>query len=121
MPDEHPRRRISDRGQAQAIDMLNQRLNRQGQRLEELEDQLIALRLLPQRVTEIREDQRDMLRRMNARFDRTDHAHTELRQKTETVVAQTSGTNWKEFFTYLIGAMAGVGIPIAIAFLAGAS
>jgi septation ring formation regulator EzrA len=42
-------------------------------------------------------------------------AHQKVDKKTDTIVKQTSGTNWKEFFTYLVGAAAGVGVPVALA------
>jgi hypothetical protein len=53
VPDEPPRRRITDRDQEQAVDLLNERLDRYARRLARLEDKMDAV------AKDLRDDMRE--------------------------------------------------------------
>lgn len=83
MPPDRPRRRITDndrrRWNDQSLDGLSERVDRYAVRLGDAEDQLEALRLLPEVMRDMREDLRDMRARMDKNFDRNFREHREVK------------------------------------------
>jgi predicted nucleic acid-binding Zn-ribbon protein len=117
--DQPPRRRIADRDRRRwndhSLDQLSERVDRYATRLGDAEDQLEALRLLPEVMRDMREDIRDMRRRMDTRFDRADGAHERVEQKAEQIVTQTTRNPMKDFLIAALAAATGIGVPVALA------
>lgn len=122
-PEQPPRRRITDKDRRRWSD---DRLDDLKGDFEDLEAEHRAIAALYRELAPIRSLLDQYMKATDSRLDRmhTDirelrkenrDAHTTVEKKTDTIVKQTSGTNWKEFFTYLVGATAGVGVPVALA------
>src|SRR3954451_22867592 len=99
--DPAPRRRSVDQDRRRwndhSLDQLSERVDRYAIRLGDSEDHLEALRLLPEVVRDMREDIRDMRRRMDARFDNADDAHERVERKAKQIAEQTTRNPMKDF------------------------
>lgn len=119
MPQPPNQRRTTDKDRRrwndQALDGLSERVDRYAIRLGDAEDQLEALRLLPEVIRDMREDIRDMRRRMDTRFDTADYAHERVEKKAKQIAEQTQKNPMKDFLIAALAAATGIGVPIALA------